>query len=112
MNTHIEIAEKIIDGYCRKKGFEPKLLHVRKDRNLCKRWGKIALYKHRQILTLYILDNTDVTAKRISHMLGYTSHQSVLYLRDKMRHLFRAGDDEVHDMYEDISSWADQLLEN
>lgn len=110
MNTQLEIAKRIIATHCQRHGFNPKYITQRKVKNVARRLAGIPLDRHRQMLSMYILDNTDVSKKKVSMLLGYSSHVPVINNVRKYRRLFCEGSPDVHNRYEDIAIWADELL--
>ena len=106
----LQLAHQIIDAYCEKNKFDRSYF----DKKLCKRpvkiYKNVKVFKHRQVISLYLNTVLGVEMQRIGPMIGYKDHTTVSNNVKKFKYLMAIGDVEINNLGKEMASWANEMI--
>lgn len=106
----IEIANSIIDNYCEINEFDRTYFKKKIAGSPVKIYRDVRVYKHRQVLSLYLNEILGLKMVYIGELLGYKDHSTVSFNNKKFKHLISVGDDEINMMWSNLCSWANEII--
>ena len=107
---NLQLAHQIVDVYCKKNKFDRNYLHKKIGKRVCKSYRNVKLYKHRQILSLYLHEVLKTEMIYIGPMVGYRDHSTVSCNLKKFKFLLKEGDVEINNLWNDMAFWADKMI--
>lgn len=105
MSNH-DLAEKIIDSYCEKHNFQRSYFTMKCGKVPVKNYKEVKVFKHRQVLSLYLNEVLKIPMAHIGPMVGYADHSTVCNNIKKFKFLLHNGDPEINNMYSNLNDWA------
>lgn len=106
----LKLVDKIIDTYCERNKIERSYFNKKIARYTAKTYRDVYLYKHRQVISLYLREMLKAPMVYVGPMLGYKDHSSVSKTVKKFRYLKEMGDVEINNLWNDMAFWADEII--
>lgn len=111
MKIYIELANKVVDEYCREMGVDRQLLYKNKYKKKMRRdENGINLAFIRQSLAYYIYKRLPLTARNVGLIVGYTEHSMVSYYSRIIENHFEVQDPYFLPYYQQLEKVADPIV--
>lgn len=106
----LQLAHQIIDVYCEKNKFDRSYFDKKCQKRPVKIYKNVKVFKHRQVISLYLNQVLEVEMQRIGPMIGYKDHTTVSNNVKKFKFLLSEGDVEINNLWNDMALWADKMI--
>ena len=106
----LQLAHQIIDVYCEKNKFDRSYFDKKCQKRPVKIYKNVKVFKHRQVISLYLNQVLEVEMQRIGPMIGYKDHTTVSNNVKKFKFLLQSGDVEINNLWNNMASWADKMI--
>jgi hypothetical protein len=106
----LQLAHQIIDEYCEKNKFDRSYFDKKCQKRPVKIYKKVKVFKHRQVISLYLNTVLGVEMQRIGPMIGYKDHTTVSNNVKKFKFLLKEGDVEINNLWNNMASWANEMI--
>ena len=105
----ILLAHRIIDKYCEVNNFNRKYFAKKWGKNPVKVYNNVKVSKHRQVIALYLNKVLELKMSYIGPLIGYKDHSTVSVSVKKFTFLKEFGDEEINNLWNNMSEWADKI---